>query len=171
MIVVLMGVSGCGKTTIGQILSEKLGWPLFDADEFHCAASIDKMRNGIPLEDADRWPWLDRMNAMLREREARGESVLLACSALKQAYRDRLSKGTAEIRWIYLKGQFELIRERLEARKGHYMKAGLLESQFAALEEPENALSVDIDESPNSIADSILRRLQALPARKTGSDK
>jgi gluconokinase len=171
MIVVLMGVSGCGKTTIGQILSEKLGWPLFDADEFHCAASIGKMRNGIPLEDADRWPWLDRMNAMLREREARGESVLLACSALKQAYRDRLSKGTAEIRWIYLKGQFELIRERLEARKGHYMKAGLLESQFAALEEPEDALSVDIDESPNSIADSILRRLQALPARKTGSDK
>jgi len=171
MIVILMGVSGSGKTTIGQILSEKLSWPLFDADEFHSAASIEKMRNGIPLEDADRWPWLDRMNAMLREREARGESVLLACSALKQAYRDRLSKGIAEIRWIYLKGQIELIRERLEARKGHYMKAGLLESQFAALEEPEHALSVDIDDSPDSIADSILGRLQALPARKTGSDK
>jgi gluconokinase len=128
------------------------------------------MRNGIPLEDADRWPWLDRMNAMLRERDARGESVLLACSALKQAYRDRLSKGIAEIRWIYLKGRFELIRERLEARKGHYMKAGLLESQFAALEEPEDALSVDVDDSPNSIVDSILHRLQTLPARKTGSD-
>jgi gluconokinase len=170
MIVILMGVSGSGKTTIGQILSEKLSWPLFDADEFHSAASIDKMRNGIPLEDADRWPWLDRMNAMLRERDARGESVLLACSALKQAYRDRLSKGIAEIRWIYLKGRFELIRERLEARKGHYMKAGLLESQFAALEEPEDALSVDVDDSPNSIVDSILHRLQTLPARKTGSD-
>jgi gluconokinase len=129
------------------------------------------MRNGIPLEDADRWPWLDRMNAMLRERDAHGESVLLACSALKQAYRDRLSMGIAEIRWIYLKGGFELIRKRLEARKGHYMKAGLLESQFATLEEPEDALSLDIDDSPNSIADSILRRLQALPARKTGSDK
>jgi len=171
MIVILMGVSGSGKTTIGQILSEKLGWPLFDADEFHSAASIDKMRNGIPLEDADRWPWLDRMNAMLGEREARGESVLLACSALKQAYRDRLSKGIAQIRWIYLKGGFGLIRKRLEARKGHYMKAGLLESQFATLEEPDDALSVDIDDSPNSIADSILRRLQALPARKTGSEK
>lgn len=171
MIVILMGVSGSGKTTIGQILSEKLSWPLFDADEFHSAASIDKMRNGIPLEDADRWPWLDRMNAMLRERDARGESVLLACSALKQAYRDRLSMGIAEIRWIYLKGGFELIRKRLEVRKGHYMKAGLLESQFATLEEPEDALSLDIDDSPNSIADSILRRLQALPARKTGSDK
>jgi gluconokinase len=171
MIYILMGVSGCGKTTIGQILSVKLEWPLFDADEFHSAASINKMRNGIPLEDADRWPWLDRMNAALREREASGESVLLACSALKQAYRDRLSKGIAEIRWIYLKGGFELIRERLEARKGHYMKAGLLESQFAALEEPEDALTVDIDDSPDSIADSILRRLQAWPARKTGSGK
>ncbi|MBI3528020.1 MAG: gluconokinase [Betaproteobacteria bacterium] len=171
MIVILMGVSGAGKTTIGRILSGKLGWPLFDADEFHSAASIEKMRNGIPLEDADRWPWLDRMNAMLRERDARGESVLLACSALKQAYRDRLSKGTAEIRWIYLRGEFELIRKRMEARKGHYMKAGLLESQFAALEEPRDALSVDIDDSPNSIADSILRRLQESPARKTGSDK
>ena len=171
MIAILMGVSGSGKTTIGQILSQKLGWPLFDADEFHSAASIDKMRNGIPLEDADRWPWLDRMNAMLREREARGDSVLLACSALKQAYRDRLSNGTPEIRWIYLKGGFELIRKRLEARKGHYMKAGLLESQFAALEEPEDAFSIDIDDSPDSIADSILRRLQVLPSGKTGSDK
>ena len=170
MIIILMGVSGAGKTTIGEILSGKLDLPLFDADEFHSTASIDKMRNGIPLDDADRWPWLDRMNAALREREARGESMLLACSALKQAYRDRLSKGTAEIRWIYLKGRFELIRERLEARKGHYMKAGLLESQFAALEEPEDALSIDIDDSPNSIADSILRRLQAFPSRKTGSD-
>jgi gluconokinase len=169
MIVILMGVSGVGKTTVGRILSGKLGWPLFDADEFHSAASIEKMRNGIPLEDADRWPWLDRMNAMLREHEARGESVLLACSALKQAYRDRLSKGTAELRWIYLKGRFDLIQARLEARKGHYMKAGLLESQFAALEEPGDALNVDIDDTPDAIADSILRRLQASPARKTGS--
>lgn len=171
MIVILMGVSGVGKTTIGQILSGKLGWPLFDADEFHSAASIEKMRNGIPLEDADRWPWLDRMNAMLKEREGRGESVLLACSALKQVYRDRLSKGTAELRWIFLKGRFELIQARLEARKGHYMKAGLLESQFAALEEPGDALNVDIDDTPDAIADSILRRLQASPARKTGSGK
>ena len=171
MIVILMGVSGVGKTTIGQILAGKLGWPLFDADEFHSAASIEKMRNGIPLDDTDRWPWLDRMNAMLMEREARGESVLLACSALKQAYRDRLAKGTAAIRWIYLKGRFELIRDRLESRKGHYMKAGLLESQFAALEEPEDALGIDVDDSPDSIADSILRGLPALPARKTGSDR
>jgi gluconokinase len=171
MIVILMGVSGAGKTTIGQILSDKLGWPLFDADEFHSAASIEKMRSGIPLEDADRWPWLDRMNAMIRQKEARGESVLLACSALKQAYRDRLAKSTAEVRWVYLKGGFELIRQRLEARKGHYMKAGLLESQFATLEEPRDALSFGIEDSPDAIADAILRRLQESPARKTGSHK
>ena len=168
MIAILMGVSGVGKTTIGQILSDKLGWPLSDADEFHSPASIEKMRNGIPLEDADRWPWLDRMNAMLLEKEGRGESVLLACSALKQVYRDRLAKGTADLRWIYLKGNFDLIRERLEARKGHYMKAGLLESQFATLEEPGNALGVDVNDTPEAIADSILRQLQATPARKTG---
>jgi gluconokinase len=171
MIVILMGVAGVGKTTIGQLLSGKLGWPLFDADEFHSAASIEKMRSGIPLEDADRWPWLDRMNAMIRQKEARGESVLLACSALKQVYRDRLAKGTAEVRWVYLHGRFELIRQRLDARKGHYMKAGLLESQFAALEEPEYALSFEIEDSPDSIADAILSRLQESPARKTGSDK
>ena len=171
MIVVLMGVSGCGKTTIGQILSGNLGWPLSDADEFHSAASIEKMRNGIALEDADRWPWLDRMNAMLREQDARGDSVLLACSALKQAYRDRLSKGIAGVRWIYLKGGFELIRKRLEARKGHYMKAGLLESQFAALEEPGDALSVDIEGSPDSIADSILPALRQSTAWSKGPDK
>ena len=168
MIAILMGVSGAGKTTIGQILSRQLGWRLFDADEFHSAASIEKMRSGIPLDDVDRWPWLERMNTMIRQKEAQGESVLLACSALKQVYRDRLSKGTTEIRWIYLKGRFDLIRDRLEARKGHYMKAGLLESQFAALEEPVDALSVEIDDAPNAIADSILRQLQALPSRKAG---
>ena len=171
MIVILMGVSGSGKTTIGQILSEKLGWPLLDADEFHSAASIEKMSCGIALQDADRWPWLERMNAALREREARAESVLLACSALKRVYRDRLANGLAQLRWVYLKGGFELIRQRLEARKGHYMKTGLLESQFAALEEPEDALTVEIDDTPSLIADSILCGLQAVPVRKTGSDR
>ncbi|MEO8159242.1 MAG: gluconokinase [Betaproteobacteria bacterium] len=168
MIVILMGVSGVGKTTIGQLLSGKLGWPLFDADEFHSEASIEKMRNGIALEDTDRWPWLDRMNAMIKQKEAHGESVLLACSALKQVYRDRLAQGASGIRWIYLRGSFELIRDRLDARKGHYMKAGLLESQFATLEEPRDALAFDIDGTPDAIADAILRRLRNAPARKTG---
>jgi gluconokinase len=126
MMVVLMGVSGVGKTTVGKVLAARSGWHLYDADEFHSAASIEKMRNGIALEDADRWPWLDRMNAMLVENEARGESVLLACSALKQKYRDRLANGCRQLVWVYLKGDFDLIRQRLEARKNHYMKAGLL---------------------------------------------
>jgi gluconokinase len=171
MIVILMGVSGCGKTTIGQILSGKLGWPLFDADEFHSAASIEKMRNGIALDDGDRWPWLDRMNAMLVEKEANGENVLLACSALKQKYRDRLAKGCVHLRWVYLKGDFDLIHRRLETRKNHYMKAGLLESQFAALEEPRDAIVANIDAEPDAIADLVLRELQALPIRKTGANK
>ena len=166
MIVILMGVSGVGKTTIGQVLSAKLGWPLFDADEFHSAASIEKMRSGTPLEDADRWPWLDRMNAMLVEKAGSGQSVLLACSALKQVYRDRLARDIVDLRWVYLKGSFELIRKRLETRKGHYMKAGLLESQFATLEEPGDAIGLDIDDTPDAIADSILRQLQATPIRK-----
>lgn len=160
MIVVLMGVSGSGKTSVGQALASRTGWPVQDADDFHSAASIEKMRNGIALEDADRWPWLDRMNAMLAEKNARGESVLLACSALKQKYRDRLAQGGVPIRWVYLKGSFDLIRQRLEARKNHYMKAGLLESQFATLEEPTDAIVADIDAEPAAIAEAILRRLQ-----------
>jgi gluconokinase len=168
MIVVLMGVAGSGKTSVGQALASRTGWPLQDADDFHSAASIEKMGSGIALEDADRWPWLDRMSAMLAEKNARGESVLLACSALKQKYRDRLAQGGLPIRWVYLKGSFHLIQQRLEARKNHYMKAGLLESQFATLEEPTDAIVADIDAEPAAIADAILNRLQEVPARKTG---
>lgn len=171
MMVVLMGVSGVGKTTIGQILAERTGWHLYDADEFHSAASIEKMRNGIALEDADRWPWLDRMNAMLVEKQGRGESVLLACSALKQKYRARLARDVPDLRWVYLKGEFELIRSRLEARKNHYMKAGLLESQFAALEEPHDAIVTDVGPEPEVIADFVLRQLQVSAPRKTGSNR
>lgn len=171
MMVVLMGVSGCGKTTVGLVLAERTGWRLYDADEFHSAASIEKMRSGIALEDADRWPWLDRMNAMLVQKQAQGECVLLACSALKQKYRDRLAKGCLQLHWVYLKGDFDLIRRRLEARKNHYMKAGLLESQFAALEEPQDAIVAEIGAAPDAIADFVLGQLPLSPTRKTGSDK
>jgi gluconokinase len=171
MMVVLMGVSGCGKTTVGQILASRTGWRLYDADEFHSAANIEKMRSGIALEDADRWPWLDRMHAMLEDRYARGESVLLACSALKQKYRDRLAQGGLPLRWVYLKGDFELIRRRLEARTNHYMKAGLLESQFAALEEPRDAIVADIAGTPEAIAEDVLHQLQVSSARMTGTNQ
>jgi gluconokinase len=170
MIVVLMGVSGVGKTTVGQVLAERTGWPLHDADEFHSAASIEKMRNGIALDDADRWPWLDRMNGMLADKNARHESVLLACSALKQSYRERLAKGGLQLHWVYLKGDYDLIRTRLEARKNHYMKAGLLESQFAALQEPRDAIVADVAADPDSIADFVLSQLKVSLPRKTGSE-
>ena len=155
MIIVLMGVSGAGKTTVGELLSERLGWPLLDADAFHPPANIEKMRSGIPLTDEDRWPWLDRLNSLLKENDSNGASALLACSALKQKYRDRLAAGCSNLRWVYLKGSFELIEARLKARKGHYMKAGLLESQFAALEEPVDAITADIGAAPEAIADAV----------------
>ena len=159
MILVLMGVSGAGKTTIGQLLSTRLGWPLLDADDFHPPANIEKMRAGTPLTDEDRWPWLHRLNILLREKDSNGESALMACSALKQTYRDRLAAGLKDVRWVYLKGSFELIEARLKARKGHYMKAGLLESQFATLEEPADAITVDIGARPEATADAVAAAL------------
>ncbi len=159
MVVILMGVSGAGKTTVGQRLAVSLGWRLLDADDFHPPANIDKMGRGIPLEDPDRWPWLDRLNALVREAEARGENVLLACSALKARYRERLAAGCVAARWVYLKGDFALIESRLNARKGHYMKAGLLQSQFAALEEPADALVADIAGDPGQIAERLVQQL------------
>ncbi|HXF16444.1 MAG TPA: gluconokinase, GntK/IdnK-type, partial [Burkholderiales bacterium] len=140
-------------------------------DEFHSAQNIEKMRNGIALQDADRWPWLDSMNAMLLEKQAANQSILLACSALKQKYRDRLADGCRNLHWVYLKGEFDLIRGRLEARKNHYMKAGLLESQFAALEEPRDAVVVSVIETPDAIADRILRDLKIDPILTTGSSR
>ena len=104
MMLVLMGVSGVGKTTVGELLAKRTGWHLYDADEFHSAQNIEKMRNGIALQDADRWPWLDSMNAMLLEKQAADQSILLACSALKQKYRDRLADGCRDLHWVYLKG-------------------------------------------------------------------
>lgn len=152
MIVILMGVSGVGKTTVGELLSRRTGWPLYDADDFHSAANIEKMRTGIPLTDDDRWPWLDRLNTVLREIDQRGGSALLACSALKQRYRDRLAQGLTNARWVHLTGSFELIKQRIDARKGHYMTAKLLESQFAALETPSNAIAVDVAAEPEELA-------------------
>jgi gluconokinase len=160
MIVIVMGVTGVGKTTVGELLGAKTGWPLYDADAYHSPANVEKMRAGIPLTDDDRWPWLDRLNALLRQSESRGESAILACSALKQRYRERLQQGLQNVRWVYLKGDIELIRSRLLLRKGHYMNPALLQSQFDALEPPGNAVTVDVGAEPEVLVERVLASLQ-----------
>lgn len=148
MIVVLMGVSGAGKTTIGSALAASLGFDFLDGDDWHPPASVAKMAAGHPLGDEDRWSWLDRLNAELRAREARSRSAVLACSALKETYRERLTAGLARVELVFLDGSFELIRERLASRQHRYMPPALLESQFVALQPPARAIRVDIALSP-----------------------
>ncbi len=149
-----MGVTGCGKTTVGELLATDCGWEFHDADDFHPAANVAKMRAGIPLNDADRDPWLAALRSEIDSRLSRGESAVLACSALKQSYRDRLHAAEA-VRFVHLRGDASLIRERLLARSGHYMDPGLLASQFAALEEPEGVVAIDIAATPREIATRI----------------
>ena len=152
-IFIVMGVSGCGKTTLAQVLAGKSGAHCFDADDFHPPANKAKMAAGIPLTDADRWPWLDILHAELQAIAAREESVFLACSALKQSYRDRLVQGLMQARFVYLRGSFEVIQARLLARRNHFMPAGLLESQFAILEEPGDAIILDASHSISQLVD------------------
>ena len=158
MIVVLMGVSGVGKTTLGRLLAADLGWSFLDADDFHPAANVEKMARGLPLTDADREPWLESLTAALRQRLARGESAVLACSALKQAYRDRL-RFDPSVRFVHLKADPEVIRGRLEQRRGHFFAPELLASQLEALEEPEGALAVDVTEPPEVVVRRIVHGL------------
>ena len=159
-----MGVSGSGKTTVGEPLAHKLGWRFIDADDLHPAGNVAKMKRGVPLEDADRWPWFDRIVAEMRRLTAAGESAVIACSALKQAYRDRLAAG-GDVRFVYLKGDVATIEPRLKRRAGHFMPPSLLPSQFATLEEPHDAIVVDIARPlPEQVA-AIARALRAeLPA-------
>lgn len=138
-----MGVCGCGKTTVGKALGAELGWPYHDADDFHPQVNVAKMASGHPLDDADRWPWLDRIADEMRSILASGGHAIVGCSALKQAYRERLQRA-GDVRIIYLKGDIETIAARLAARKHKYMPASLLPSQFATLEEPHDALVVEI---------------------------
>lgn len=158
MIVILMGVSGSGKTTIGQMLANHLGWPFFDADNFHFAANRAKMANGIPLTDADRADWLSDLRELLTDKTQTGQSIILACSALKESYRQILQID-ADVYFVYLKGTTEQIRERMERRKDHYMSAAMLDSQLEILEEPARALVVDITMEPSAIVDAICKGL------------
>jgi len=144
MIVVVMGVSGSGKTTIGTTLAKRLGYSFLDGDDWHPPENVAKMSAGTPLTDEDRWPWLDRLNAELRAREARSESAVLACSALKQAYRDRLARGLIHWKLVFLHASFELLSKRIAERKHRYMPASLLQSQLATLEPPAQAIVIDV---------------------------
>ena len=146
-----MGVSGAGKTTLGKLLAQRLNCEFLDGDDWHPPENVAKMAAGIPLEDSDRWPWLDRLNRLLRERT----SAVLACSALKQAYRDRLAAGLARCEFVYLQGSFDLIRERIAARQHRYMPDSLLASQFAVLEPPARAIAVDVAQPPERCVEAI----------------
>lgn len=160
MIIVLMGVCGCGKTTVGEKLAERLGCGFSDADGFHPVANVEKMRAGIPLTDEDRWPWLRALRAAIEGWQAEGASHVFACSALKHVYREILSPKD-DVVFVYLKGSAEVIGPRLRARQGHYMNPALLESQFATLEEPKDAVVVDVGGTPDEIVADVLARLPA----------
>ena len=160
MRMVLMGVSGCGKSSVGAALSTALSIPYLDGDHLHPAANVAKMRAGTPLTDADRWPWLDRVAQVMADRSP----VIIGCSALRRSYRDRLRQGArAPVQFVHLSGSRSVIATRLAARQGHYMPASLLDSQFAALETPgpDEALTVDIDQPLTDLVADILQQLKA----------
>jgi gluconokinase len=162
MIIVVMGVTGSGKTTIGNLLAARLAWQFADADDFHSAANKQKMHQGIPLTDADRLPWLAAIHDQIAKWVALKQNAVLACSALKRNYRQLLWNGP-EVHFVYLKGSYELIAERLRARKGHFANEHILAGQFRDLEEPSDAVAVDIGASPEKIVNEICRRLGLTP--------
>lgn len=160
--IVIMGVSGCGKSTVGTALAEALHIPYRDGDDLHPAANVDKMRGGIPLTDDDRWPWLDRVAATLNAEAP----VIIGCSALRHAYRDRIRAGAGgPVQFVHLTGSREVISARMSARKGHYMPPSLLDSQFATLEPPgpDEAISIDIEQSLTRLISQILPQLKGTP--------
>jgi gluconokinase len=160
MVLVLMGVSGTGKTTIGKVLAADLGWAFVEGDDFHPTANIEKMNAGIPLNDDDRCPWLQALRDRVNKACEQGEDIVLACSALKHDYREYLERHDPEcVHYVYLHGPEGLIRRRLAERKGHFMNPTLLQSQFEVLEPPAGALQVDITPAPEVIAAEIRRKL------------
>ncbi len=159
LIIIVMGVTGAGKTTAGSLLARELGWKFADADSFHSAANKEKMTRGIALDDSDRAPWLTAMRTAIAEWSAQHENVVLACSALKRSYRETLAIGP-EVRFVYLKGSYEVIYQRLLSRHGHFATETILRSQFETLEEPSGATMVDVSKSPEDIVAEIREQLR-----------
>jgi gluconokinase len=158
VVVIVMGVVGAGKTTVGQLLAQELGWYFADADDFHPAANVEKIGKGIALTDADRAPWLAALREAILQRDAHNENVVLACSALKRAYREELCAGA--VKFVYLKGSRELVQGRLRARHGHFATESILNTQLEDLEEPEDAITVSIDQTPDAIVAEVIAQLK-----------
>jgi len=162
VIVIIFGVSGAGKTTIGKLLAEELDWQFCEADDFHPRANIEKMRRGIPLTDDDRWPWLESLRELIKRCLAAGEDAVLACSALKQTYRDYL-RVSPDVRFVFLRGDYALIAEQLQHRRGHFMSPALLRSQFTDLQEPqpsEDVLTIELRRTPRELVEEIKAKLR-----------
>lgn len=157
--IIVMGVSGSGKSTVAELLAERLGVPFRDADDYHPPANILKMSAGIPLNDTDRAPWLDILHKLLAESETAGQGLVLAASSLKASYRATMRGSLNSVVFVYLKGDFETILERMSQREDHFMKAEMLQSQFDALEEPIDAITVNIQATPEQMVSHIMKQL------------
>ena len=167
MVIVLMGVAGIGKSTVGKVLAQRLGWPFRDADDFHPTRNREKMRRGIPLDESDRQPWLKAIRASIVECLTRAEDAIYACSALKESHRRLLKGDGLGVKFVYLKGDPALVAGRLANRKGHFFDPALLQTQFADLEEPRDVMRVDISPPPCAIADLIIAGLRLRPGALT----
>lgn len=159
MIIILIGPMGCGKTTVGEVLAKKVSWSFADGDDFHPEENVDKMRRGIPLEDADRFGWLTSLRRHIEDQIQGNHNLILACSALKKSYRDILGIDQKQVISVYLKGSPELLQERISHRTHQYMNESLLQSQLQTMEEPEDGLIVSIDQTPEMICDEIITKL------------